>query len=112
MNFNDLQSNQSLIRTQSDYYTINEFNNKFSPSTQVNSTADLKNTYAANNFSLLHWNARSLNKNFESLELLLSSLKDFPFSVIGISETWLRTNSPNLFNLDNYKLFRNDRKKK
>ena len=64
-----------------------------------------------NQFSLFHWNARSLNKNFDSLELLLSSLGHFPFSVIGISETWLRLNSPNLFNIDNYKLFRSDREK-
>ena len=111
MNNNDLQSNQSVIRLQSNYYTINEFNHKFNPLTPTYSRTDLKELNPIKNFSLFHWNARSLSKNFESLKLLLSSLNEFPFSVIGISETWLRSNSPNLFNLNNYKLFRSDRNK-
>ena len=111
MNNNDLQSNQSVIRLQSNYYTINEFNHKFNPLTPTCSRTDLRELNPIKNFSLFHWNARSLSKNFESLKLLLSSLNEFPFSVIGISETWLRSNSPNLFNLNNYKLFRSDRNK-
>ena len=59
-------------------------------------------------FSLLHLNTRSLNRNFESLQSLLSSLQH-PFSVIGLSETWLNVQSPALFDLEDYTLLRSDR---
>ena len=39
------------------------------------------------NFSILHQNIRSLNKNFDSFKLCLSSL-DFEFSIMCFSETW------------------------
>ena len=60
-------------------------------------------------FSLLHVNARSLNKNFESLESLLFTLNNFKFSIIGVTETWLHNTSPSIFNLHNYNLIRRDR---
>ena len=41
------------------------------------------------NFSILHLNIRSLNKNFEDFELFLSSLKH-KFNVICLSETWAK----------------------
>ena len=59
--------------------------------------------------SLLHLNARSLSKNFDSLQTLLCTL-NFPFSIIGISETWLNKNSPPVFNIPNYDMIRADRK--
>ena len=47
--------------------------------------------------SFLHCNyARSLPKNVDSLNMLLSSLK-FGCSIIGITETWLTARSPPLF---------------
>ena len=79
----------------SKYYTVTEFNNTFS------NTLD--------NFSLLHINSRSLNKNFDCFENLLHTLNNFQFSIIGISETWLHSNSPPLFNLPNYRMIRADR---
>ena len=79
----------------SKYYTVAEFNNAFS---------DIEES-----FSLLHINSRSLNKNFEYLENTLNTLNSFQFSVIGISETWLHSNSPPLFNLPNYHMVRADR---
>lgn len=63
-------------------------------------------------FSLLHVNSRSLNTIFESFETFLYTLNNFPFSVLGISETWLHSNSPNLFDLQNYKMIRKDREEK
>ena len=63
-------------------------------------------------FSLLHVNARSLNKNFDSLKTLLLTLNNFPFSIIGVTETWLHNTSPDLFNLQNYTLIRLDREEK
>ena len=62
-----------------------------------------------NSFSLIHVNARSLNKNFDDLNTLLSTLNNFEFSVLGVTETWLHSNSPPIFDLDNYDLIRNDR---
>lgn len=82
----------------SKYYTPQEFNNMFDSN--------------PNDISLLHANLRSLNRNFEYFENLLHTLNNFKFSVIGISETWLHENSPDLFNLPNYKLIRADRKGK
>ena len=66
---------------------------------------------ANNNFSLLHINSRSINKNVDSVEICLSSLNRFSFSVIGISETWLKSNSPDIFNIPNYHMIHVDRKK-
>ena len=48
-------------------------------------------------------------KNFDSLQTLLCTL-NFPFSIIGISETWLNKNSPPVFNIPNYDMIRADRK--
>ena len=59
-------------------------------------------------FSVLHLNARSLNRNFDSVKDLLLSL-DYPFTVIGITESWLTTHSPPLFDLDGYQTIRVDR---
>ena len=83
------------ILPDSKYYTPQEFISNF----------DL----APETFSLLHINSRSLNKNYDNFETFLYSLNNFPFSVIGITETWLHSVSPNLFNLQNYQMIRNDR---
>ena len=103
MNFHneDYDYDQGLMNCQSNYFTLEDFNSKFNsiPRKNLNS----------NHFSLLHINARSLNKNFDSIEQLLSSLHTFPFSILGISETWLHSNSPPLYNIENYKLIRSDR---
>ena len=90
--------NLNNVTSDSKYYTVQEFNTRF------------KNQ--SNMFSLLHVNSRSLNKNFESFETFLYTLDNFPFSVLGISETWLHSNSPNLFDLQNYKMIRKDREEK
>ena len=59
-------------------------------------------------FSFLHCNARSLSKNHENLDILLSSVQH-KFSVIGISETWLNIKSPPLFAIEGYTQIRKDR---
>ena len=61
------------------------------------------------NFSILHINSRSICKNFDSLLTLIHSLKNFSFSVIGISETWLNKNSPDVFNICDYEMIHVDR---
>ena len=54
-------------------------------------------------FSVLHLNVRSLNKNFESLKELLTTI-NFEFKVICFTERWCTDDQRNetLFNLENY----------
>ena len=59
--------------------------------------------FISNNFfSLIHFNARSLSKNFENISNYLSLL-NHEFSVIGVSETWLSNSVFNLISMPNYK---------
>ena len=86
-----LHDDQNLIDYSCNYYSIEDFNNKFNPkSKQTPKNSDNYIDY----FSLLHINARSLNKFFDAIELFRTSVKEFSFSVIGITETWLNSNSP------------------
>ena len=59
---------------------------------------------SSDQFSVLHLNIRSINKNFENFKLFLS-LINFTFSVICLSETWwdgLATIEKSLYELPNY----------
>ena len=95
--FNIDELNESLDdKVDCKYYLPHEFNSRFESEN--------------NSFSLLHTNARSLVKNYEYLNILLSALTK-PFSVIGVTETWLNDTSPStLCNIDNYSIVRSDRK--
>ena len=119
-NFTDMFSvnNQNEISS-CQYYTTTEFLTHFQSKTDTTTNrtdnyhrcANLNNKHGANdNFSLLHLNTRSIKKNFDSLETLLNSLNQFQFSVIGISETWLTLNSPDVFKIANYHMIHDDRK--
>ena len=71
-----LHDDQNLIDHSCNYYSIEDFNNKFNPkSKQTPSNSENYIDY----FSLLHINARSLNKNFDAIELFRTSVKEFPF---------------------------------
>ena len=59
------------------------------------------------NLNLIHYNARSLNKNFDKLCEDLHLLK-FPFSVIGVTETWINNSSIN-FSLPGYSFYQENR---
>ena len=53
---------------------------------------------------MFHLNARSLVKNFDEFQVLLSSI-NYDFSFIAISETWFKPSTPfDLFNIDGYYL--------
>ena len=57
---------------------------------------------------LLHYNIRSLNKNFDQLHLFME--KQNPESaVIGISETWLKDAPLSLFTINGFSLVTNNR---
>ena len=80
----DVNFYDSLEKCQS--YTPNEFNLKF------------QNVCGLN---ILHVNARSLNKNFESLSVFLSTIKT-SFSIIAISETWISQTPLIPFHIEGY----------
>ena len=54
-------------------------------------------------FSIIHINARSLNKNIDNLKLLINRLR-FSFSVIAITETWT-TEMHQFLNVPGYKCY-------
>lgn len=58
--------------------------------------------------SLLHINIRSLPKNFENLKILLASI-NHKFSIIALSETWLKTTPHSYYSLPGYELVVNNR---
>jgi hypothetical protein len=80
-----------------DYYCSDLFNDKF----------DKPNFKS--NFSLIHFNSRSLNKNFDSITDYLHTLNN-NFSVLAFSESWFNDKTPtNLLNIDGYRLISSDR---
>jgi hypothetical protein len=82
------------IQTKCNYYTDEQFNKKFKKEKGL---------------SVIHFNARSLRKNFDKIEKYIFEL-DHLFDVIAISETWLDTRfDPNEFQLKGYEMYREDR---
>ena len=63
------------------------------------------------NFSIIHLNARSLLKNLDKLNQMLRNFKK-PFSVIGVSETWLADCTAELVDITGYNFVSNHRKSK
>ena len=61
-----------------------------------------------NSFSLLHFNSRSLNKNFDAISEFVSTLS-FNFSIYGFSETWINNSTPLLFDMNGYAFVHSDR---
>ena len=68
------------------YYTPHDFH-----------CAEFCNIPSNKSLSFLHCNVRSLNANFDKLHNLLSSL-DYPFKIIGLSETWISTHKDLIIN--------------
>ena len=98
----EIYDDQNIIDHSSNYYSIDDFDEIFNTKLNQNSVNNCNtNLY----FSLLHINARSLNRNFDEIKLFHKSMKQFPFSVIGITETWLNSKSPDMFHLHDYELY-------
>ena len=66
--------------------------------------------FTACSFSLLHLNIRSLECNLHNLTNLLNNL-NIKFSVIGISETWLK-NCTHSVDIEGYNFFHKHREDK
>ena len=65
---------------------------------------DLENyLYHKNVFLILHMNIRSLNKNFDSLNLIIKSMQKLP-DVVICTET-NKIHKINFFNIDNYVMY-------
>ena len=92
-----------------DLQTIEIPKNNFDPQTPVDKiNKGLKNF--RDHFIIGHLNARSLNKNIIELKAILD---DTDFDAVSISESWLRSRTPkDRFEINGYKIFRNDRKNK
>lgn len=71
-----------------DYYTENQFNEKFG---------------SEHNIKIIHFNSRSLYANFYKIKDYLDQFTS-PFSVIAISETWISLEKGVEFELDGYNL--------
>lgn len=57
----------------------------------MKNTAEVNGLFSEkHNFSLLHYNIRSVSKNLNSLHLLLAEHK-FQYDVVALTETWLRS---------------------
>ena len=54
--------------------------------------------------SFIHFNARSLNKNFQKIKDSIEDLK-LSFDIIAISETWAETDTIDGFTLNGYEAF-------
>lgn len=68
-----------------------------------------KNNVHNDSLSLLHFNSRSLYRNFDDINEFISQL-DKKFSVYGFSETWIHSKTPlSLFHIDDFTFFHNDR---
>ena len=92
--YNTIDSDNNYFReydaSHSNYYDIENFNQKFERST------------VKGLFSNIHFNARSIVKNFDSIKYFLKLL-NIQFDVIGISETWLSNSSTlSSINMENY----------
>ena len=57
----------------------------------------------SSNFSIMHFNIRSIPKNSSHFEIFLSDL-DIEFTVIALTETWLNSNNYDLYNINGYVL--------
>ena len=78
------------------YYTQSEFIDK---------------KIGSKNLSIVHFNARSLKNNFESLNTYLRSL-DYKFDIIAISESWLCDNDIiDEYEIEDYNMVYMNRKK-
>ena len=74
------------------YYLEHDFNNIIK-----------SNDNYATGLSLMHLNVRSIPKNIDKLNNYLLSL-DIQFSIIGLTETWLKEETLELYELPEYKI--------
>ena len=87
----------------------NNIHNKLSVSSLYCTEDQFKNKCKASKqgiqqFSLIHFNCRSLPSNCSKLKEIISTI-DFQFDVIALSETWLKDNEHDNYNMEGYNMF-------
>jgi hypothetical protein len=87
------------IDPDSNYYNVQQP----IPSSDYLHISDLnkKTANSPKSFSVMHLNIRSLSKNFKDFKSVLS-LINHKFSVIALTETWVKPHNSELFHLDGY----------
>lgn len=99
-NFRFIRPNKYDIEREIDpeTYLYNEPNCQYYTEEQFNSKVNMKQS-----LSVIHFNSRSLWKNFVKIKDYLNS---FPkFSIVAVSETWLDKDKVSDVELDGYELF-------
>lgn len=76
------------VNNNCDYYTDDQFNARI----KVNQ-----------GLSIIHFNSRSLNANFQHIKEYLHNFKK-PFNIVAISETWINSEKGAAFELNGYEL--------
>ena len=77
------------IPTDTNYYSDEQF---------------VRNVKSKGDLYFIHFNARSLNKNFQKIKDSIEDLK-LSFDIIAISETWAETDTSDGFTLNGYEAF-------
>lgn len=85
----------------------NNFYNKIINECEYYTEEQSNNINMEGAFSLIHFNSRSLYKNFEDIKECLSKINKF--SVIAVSETWLDADKACEVELEGYELFTKNR---
>ena len=80
---------QLPIHTNFDYYSTREFQ----------TCLEIQNLKMNNSISFMHGNIRSIAANYDKLSVMLDELQ-FPFSIIGLSETKIKTDKDCFVNVD------------
>ena len=100
LKFNPL-SFEELMRNSHQSIDLNDIS---TPSSKCSYLFDKNICYSGDNdFSILHFNSRSLNKNFDYIHDFISGI-DHTFTVIAVSETWFTDDNTDLCNIENYVL--------
>lgn len=98
----------------SHFFTMNDSQeSEFNKLMHVRDTCDYLNAIdrlKLHNFSVLHMNVRSMKNKKDEIDNFLLRL-DIPWDAICISETWLKDDIVNLFQIDGYNCFASCRQK-
>ena len=82
----------------------NHFHASISTYTNYSDEQFVRDVKSKGDLSFIHFNARSLNKNFQKIKDSIDDLK-LSFDIIAISETWAETDTIDGFTLDGYEAF-------
>ena len=91
----DLKDNDNILQQLQATNSFYDLNCKYS------SAENISSEFSKNQFSLIHFNARCLNKNFDAMLECLAATGN-QFDVIAVSETWLRDLDHCLFQIPNF----------